>query len=187
MPTPKRVWNPGFSYHVTTRGNRKSDIFLDKNDYNMYLKLLKDCFDFYVEDQYELICYCLMSNHVHLLIKTCNKPLEFFMRRLNSMYTKYFNKKYDYSGHLFQGKYHCELIMDNIQMLEASRYIHLNPFRAKMVQSPEEYGYSSYSTYIGLHSEENLILSHNIILDHFYGDKNKGALYKRFVELAPRK
>lgn len=90
-------------------------------------------------------------------------------------------------SHLFQGKYHCELIMDNMQMLEASRYIHLNPFRAKMVQLPEEYGYSSYSTYIGLHSEENLILSYNVILDHFYGDKNKGALYKRFVELAPRK
>ncbi|WP_244990491.1 REP-associated tyrosine transposase [Clostridium algidicarnis] len=169
MPEPKRVWVPDSSYHITTRGNRKSDIFKDSADYSMYLLLIKDCLNYYEEFSYEIICYCLMTNHVHLIVKTNEKEASTFMRRLNSMYAKYFNKKYDYRGHLYQDRYFSNLIQTKVKLLEISRYIHLNPVRANMVRLPEDYNYSSYSMYIGT-KEERLInsddvLSNNILLN----------------------
>ncbi|WP_242850861.1 REP-associated tyrosine transposase [Clostridium algidicarnis] len=169
MPEPKRVWVPDSSYHITTRGNRKSDIFKDSADYSMYLLLIKDCLNYYEEFSYEIICYCLMTNHVHLIVKTNEKEASTFMRRLNSMYAKYFNKKYDYRGHLYQDRYFSNLIQTKVKLLEISRYIHLNPVRANMVRCPEDYKYSSYSMYIG-NKEERLInsdavLSNNILLN----------------------
>ena len=102
----------------------------------------------YESDNYKLISYCLMSNHVHLLLKTGTKDPSFFMRRINSMYARYFNSKYQYIGHLFQGRYFSNLINNVIELLEVSRYIHLNPVRAKMVDSPEKYMWSSYNKII---------------------------------------
>ncbi|WP_253197191.1 REP-associated tyrosine transposase [Clostridium algidicarnis] len=178
MPEPKRVWVPDSSYHITTRGNRKSDIFKDSADYSMYLLLIKDCLNYYEEFSYEIICYCLMTNHVHLIVKTNEKEASTFMRRLNSMYAKYFNKKYDYRGHLYQDRYFSNLIQTKVKLLEISRYIHLNPVRANMVRLPEDYNYSSYSMYIGT-KEERLInsddvLSNNILLnDSKFFDEGK--------------
>ncbi len=89
-----------------------------------------------------------MSNHVHLLLKCNKKEPGHFMRMINSKYTRYFNIKYDYVGHLFQGRYHAEPITNINQLLETSRYIHLNPVRAKIVSIPEKYRWSSYKAYI---------------------------------------
>ena len=97
------------------------------------------------------------------------------MGRVNAAYTRYFNKKYNYIGHLFQDRYFGELIKRDEQILETSRYIHLNPVRANMVERAEEYKWSSYPMYIGL-QEEKIIFSEYILL-YF----NNRDLYRKFV------
>jgi putative transposase len=179
MATKKREWYPGCTYHITNRGNHRNDTFRDDGDFGMYLLILKDCLKYYEFYKYELICYCLMTNHVHLLMKANERGVTDFMRRLNSMYATYFNKKYNYVGHLYQDKYFADVIEDDKQMLEASRYIHLNPVRAKMVEIPEDYKNSSYSMYIGL--EEEKIITSSRVLNYFVEDR-KRELYKEFVE-----
>lgn len=145
MATKSRVWMPGGSYHITSRGNRKEPIFLEEYDYYVYLSTLKNNLQFYKDDGYKIISYCLMANHVHLLLKTDKKDPSFFMRRLNSMYARYFNDKYIYEGHLLQERYYSNTITSVIELLEVSRYIHLNPVRAKITKRPEEYRFSSYN------------------------------------------
>lgn len=179
MPSKKRIWYPGCVYHITARGIHKNDIFHDETDFREYMIMMKECLKFYEYYNYELICYCLMTNHVHLLIKANSCDLSHLIKRTHSMYAKYFNKKYNYIGHLFQDKYYSNIIEDDKQMLEASRYIHLNPVRAKIVEKPEEYKNSSYSMYIGLEAE-NLISSSNL-LDYFQ-EEEKRERYKSFVE-----
>lgn len=179
LSTPKRIWYPGTSFHVTTRGNHKEDIFRDSKDYKVFLNIIKEALKFYEENNYELICYCLMTNHIHLLIKTDDKEIGHLMRRINSFYARYFNNKYNYEGHLFQRRYHGKLIKDDAQMLATSRYIHLNPVRAKIVEMPERYQWSSYGMYIGKR-KERLISSDNILF--YFKDDNKRKLYKEFVE-----
>lgn len=127
MPTLKRRWYPGSSSHVTARGNHRNDIFRDSEDFEYYLMLIKEAKEYFRYDGYELVCYCLMDNHIHMLISTEEKPEGLFIGRINSIYAKFFNKKYNYIGHLFQDRFHTEIIENDGQMLEVSRYIHLNP------------------------------------------------------------
>lgn len=95
-----------------------------------------------------------MDNHVHILIKTENNPVGQLICRINSKYAKYYNKKYNCMGHLFQDRYYSELIESDSQMLEASRYKHLNPMMASIVRRPENYKWSSYLMYIDWKREE---------------------------------
>lgn len=181
MPTPIVPWFPESSCHITARGNRKSEIFRDKEDLKHYLMLMEEALKYFEYDEFEIFCYCLMSNHIHMLIKTKDKAPGQFIGRIHARYAKYFNRKYDYIGHLFQGRYHGEFIKSNRQMLETSRYIHLNPVKANMVQWPEEYEWSSYNMYIGL-KKENLISSSKI-LDYFEMESRE-KLYRDYVESA---
>lgn len=179
MPTPKRKWYPGATYHITARGNRRNDIFKEEEDFQYYLKLIEEALHHYLHHNYKVICYCLMDNHVHLLIKTEDQPIGIFIGRINSKYAKYYNKKYNYIGHLFQDRFHSELIEKDTQMLVTSRYIHLNPVRAKMVSSPIEYRWSSYNVYLNEHKRN--IIDKGYILFYFNG-KDRELLYKLFVE-----
>lgn len=145
LVTKRRIWIPGASYHITNRGNHKEDIFLEEVDYYIYLSLIKNTLHFYKEYNYKLISYCLMKNHVHMLLKTDKYDPSYFMRRLSSMYAKYFNNKYECVGHLFQERYYSNTITSVIELLEVSRYIHLNPVRANITKLPEEYRWSSYN------------------------------------------
>lgn len=162
MVTKCRVWLLGGIYHITIRGNRKESIFLEEYDYYVYLSILKNNLQFYKEDNYKIISYCLMRNHVHLLIKTDKKDPSYFMRRLNSMYARYFNNKYEYVGHLFQERYYSNAVTSVIELLEVSRYIHLNPVRAKIVKRAEEYKFSSYNKIIGENISSNILREINI-------------------------
>lgn len=183
MPKSKMVWESGMIYHVTTRGNRRNDIFRDEEDFQVSLTMLENNLIYYSTLNYQLVTYCLMDNHVHLMIKTDKEPLRKFMARLNSMYTRYFNKKYNYIGHLFQARYYSEIIEDDMQMLENSRYIYLNPVKARMVQWPTEYKWSAYSMFIG--EKQDKLIDTDIILNYFqYG---RGfELYKEFIEIKLR-
>ena len=176
-----REWYPNAMYHITSRGNRRSDIFREDEDYQVYISIIKEAVEF-LENQYEIISYCLMTNHVHLQVETKDRHIKYLMMRINRFYAKYFNNKYQYVGHLFQGRYGSELIEEDSYVLETSRYIHLNPVRAKMVEKPENYEWSSYSMYIGNDKEIEKFVCSNRILSYF---KNKNReLYKKYVDCA---
>lgn len=174
-----REWYPNAMYHITSRGNRKCNIFRENEDYQTYIKILKGALE-YFENQYEILSYCLMTNHVHLQVQTKDIHIKDLMMRVNRFYAKYFNNKYQYVGHLFQARYGSELIENDAYVLEASRYIHLNPVRAKITERPEDYEWSSYSMYMG--SEKENLISSNRILSYF--NYNNRDLYKGYVDCA---
>ncbi|WP_461207876.1 transposase [Clostridium sp. DL1XJH146] len=173
-----RVWYPNTTHHVTIRGNRRNDIFRDKEDFEVYLAQLEGNIKYY-KNEYDIVCYCLMDNHVHLLLHTYDKHINYFMKRINSIYPRYFNNKYNYCGHLYEKRYFSEIVDSDSQMLETSRYIHLNPIRANIVDKPEYYNWSSYSMYIGDKKEK--FINSSMILNYFnVSDRRKE--YKSFVE-----
>ena len=177
MSTKRRVWFEGATYHITARGNRKEEIFRDKRDYNVYLNIMEESIEYYKDYNYKILSYCLMSNHIHFIIETDIEPLGLLIARSHSVYTRYFNRKYDYVGHLFQGRYFSELIKDEKQLLDASRYVHLNPVKAQIVESPECYKWSSYAAIIGIR-EVNLVDPKSLLKYFYHGDIS----YKEFVE-----
>ncbi len=180
MARKPRQWTPNTTYHVTCRGNRRSDIFKDETDFQRYLQLLDEALNqFRRRTPYDLISYCLMDNHVHLLIHTSSQPLGPFIKQINMKYAIYFNKKYNYSGHLFQGRFYSDPVISSSQILATSRYIHLNPVMANMVDLPGKYPYSSYGFLIGLRTWD--LVNRERILSYFKKDQAH-MLYKEFVE-----
>ena len=175
MVKEKRIWYPGAVYHITNRGNRRADIFRDGEDYQVYLTILEQTMDKY---PYILYSYCLMTNHIHLQLETKDVEIWHIMRYINLLYTKYFNNKYNFVGHLFQGRYKSEIIENDTYNLETSRYIHLNPVKANMVTTPIEYKWSSYDIYMWQRKSE--IVSEEKILSYFKNNSRK--LYKDYVE-----
>lgn len=150
MARPLRIEYEGALYHVTARGNERGKIFYTKTDYRKFKEYLTDA---QIKYGFVIHCYILMTTHYHILIETPNKNLSKIMHHLNSSYTTYINIKRKRSGHLFQGRYKAILVDKDSYLLELSRYMHLNPVRAKMVERPEEYPYSSYSAYISGNDE----------------------------------
>ena len=98
MARKKRVWYPGAIYHITNRGNRRSDIFRDDEDYQVYLENLRQV---KIRHPFEIYSYCLMTNHIHLQIETSDVEIWHIMKDINQYYTKYFNSKYNLIVHLF--------------------------------------------------------------------------------------
>jgi len=141
MARPLRIEYAGAVYHVTSRGNEKKPVFKDDHDRESFLNALQ-----HVNKRYNWIChaYCLMTNHYHILIETPEGNLSIGMRQLNGVYTQLFNKWHGRTGHLFQGRYKAILIQKDSHLLEVCRYVVLNPVRAKMVEQPEDWKWSSY-------------------------------------------
>jgi REP element-mobilizing transposase RayT len=180
MTSAARIWYPNAIYHITARGNRRNDIFKDEEDFQIYLTIIEGAIE-YFEKQFEILCYCLMDNHIHILLQTNEKHLKYFVSRVNSIYAKFFNNKYNYIGHLYQDRYFSEIIESDTQLLETSRYIHLNPVRANMVANPEDYKWSSFAIYIDDNKEK--LINPQKILSYFKSGKQK-QLYKAFVKNA---
>lgn len=178
LPRKKHQWHEGARIHVTARGNHRNAIFRDTIDYEVYLNYLKEAIEYY-ENKYYIIAYVLMTNHVHIVIETTNKDVSDLIKRVHSKYACNFNKKYNYAGHLFQDRYKGKLISDDWYMLDASRYVHLNPVKAKIVEKPEDYKWSSYNMFIG--EKEDKFIKADIVLNYFE-DENKYKRYKEFVE-----
>ncbi|SEH44672.1 REP element-mobilizing transposase RayT [Halobacillus karajensis] len=173
----KRRWFPKAWYHITARGNRKAEIFYDDRDRFKYLELLREA---KFSHPFHLHSFCLMSNHVHLLIETIDIPPGTFMKDLHSQYAIYFNKKYGFTGHLFQGPYKAQLQGDVNAILQVSRYIHLNPCRALLTFNPEDYKWSSYSHYLSPSPFYSDLITTSTILSYFKDIKQ----YEFFVQLA---
>src|SRR3989338_712132 len=178
MARPLRIEYPGAFYHITSRGNERKNIFKNEYDFKKFLEYLEAA-----NKRYRAVIhiYCLMSNHYHLLIETPLGNLSQIMRHINGSYTTYFNTKRQRAGHLFQGRYKAILVEADEYAGELSRYIHLNPVRAGIVNNPEEYRCSSYQNYTGKKADK--WLTTDFILGYF-GGKGSTAFkkYGNFVK-----
>ena len=178
MARPLRIEYPGAVYHVTSRGNEKKPVFKDDTDRENFLKALQ-----HVNKRYNWIChaYCLMTNHYHLLIETPDGNLSIGMRQLNGVYTQLFNKWHGRTGHLFQGRYKAILIQKDSHLLEVCRYVVLNPVRAKMIERPEDWKWSSYLATAGK-AKPHPCLTTGWVLGQFNGKRGKAEQeYRQFV------
>ena len=132
-------------YHIMLRGINKQKLFLDNEDYKKFLYILSDCKKIC---KFEVFAFCLMSNHVHLLIKEGAEPLEQVFKRFGARFVYWYNKKYDRIGPLFQGRFKSEPVDTDEYLLTVLRYIHNNPVKAKMVDDMFLYKYSSAGSYL---------------------------------------
>lgn len=131
--------------HVMMRGNERKNIFLDEEDKKYFLYALQKV---KANEAYELLAYCLMDNHVHVLLREKTDSLERTMKRIGIIYSFYFNKKYQRTGHLFQDRYRSEAVEEDAYVLAAVRYIHNNPVKSGITKTPQDYPWSSYRQYI---------------------------------------
>ena len=146
MARPLRIEFDGALYHVTARGNARADIFLDNKDYRAFVKNLgRVCERF----GWRVWAWCLMTNHYHLLVETLRPTLSKGMREINGVYTQGFNRRHGRVGHILQGRYKAVLVQKDTHLLELSRYVVLNPVRAGMTETAEDWPWSSYGAVMG--------------------------------------
>lgn len=180
MARPLRIEYEGALYHITARGNERRKTFFARRDYEKFLEYLDEA-----RGKFGVIVhgYVLMTNHYHLIIETPEGNLSRAMHYVNGSYTTYVNVKKKRSGHLFQGRFKSIVVDRDNYLLELSRYLHLNPVRAQMVERPEQYPYSSYCTYIG--SKSDIRITTSLVLGMIAGSGgNERDAYRSFVESA---
>ena len=170
MPRIARKKSETGIYHVIVRGINRQDIFHDDEDRKRYLDTLKKIA---VEDIAKVLGYCMMSNHVHLIIKEGEAGISLFMKRLGASYAYWYNLKYQRTGHVFQDRFKSENVEDDRYLLTVIRYVHRNPVKAGIVNKPEEYTWSSCRAYYG-YSEYPPDLTHvYLVLDIFACQKEQ--------------
>jgi REP-associated tyrosine transposase len=156
----------------------KKPVFKDDTDRQNFLNTLQ-----HVNKRYHWIChaYCLMTNHYHLLIETPDGNLALGMRQLNGVYTQLFNILHGRTGHLFQGRYKAILIQKDSHLLEVCRYVVLNPVRARMVEKPDDWKWSSYLATAGRERPQPSLTT-DWVLGQFSGKRGKAEQeYRQFV------
>ncbi|WP_077369760.1 REP-associated tyrosine transposase [Anaerosalibacter sp. Marseille-P3206] len=134
-----------YVYHIMVRGNEKKKIFLDDEDREKLLDIISLKSN---NNEFCIYAYCLMDNHIHLIMKEISEDISTIMSKINTTYAFYFNKKYDRVGHVFQGRFKSEPIETEEYLLTAVRYVHNNPVKAKIVKKREDYIWSSYRSYL---------------------------------------
>ena len=179
MARPLRIEFAGALYHVTARGNARQNIYSDDVDRQAFLELIDKVrirYDWYLH------AYCLMSNHYHLLVETGSPTLSRGMKLLNGSYTQTFNRRHRRVGHLFQGRFRGILVQKESYLLELSRYIVLNPVRARMVRQAVDWKWSSYRATAGLAERESWLTTDWIL--SCFSEKRKQAQerYRNFVQ-----
>lgn len=152
-------------YHVVMRGINQQDIFCDEEDYQQFTATVKRV----KADRFELYGYCLMSNHIHLLIHEKSEGISQAMKRIGTSYAWCYNQKYFRTGHLFQGRYKSECVEDDAYLLTVIRYIHNNPVKAGVVSKPEDYRWSSIHAYYGEYEYISGLTNAGFILDILAG------------------
>jgi len=177
MARKPRIHVPGGLYHVMLRGNGGQAIFFsDADRYRLFL-LVQDGVERF---GHRIHAFCLMKNHIHLVVQAGDIPLSRIMQNLSFRYTRWVNSRHKRTGHLFQGRYKALLVDKDSYLLELVRYVHLNPVRAGMVTDPDVYQWSGHRAYLG---EEHLTwLTCDAVLAQF-GDSidMARAKYARFV------
>lgn len=178
MSRPLRMEYAGALYHVTSRGDRQEDIYLDDTDREQFLTVLGDVCERF---NWVIHAFCLMSNHYHLLIETPDSNLSKGMRQLNGVYTQRINRRHKRVGHVFQGRYKAIIVQKDNYLLELARYIVLNPVRARMVRSAREWPWSSYRATTGQATKQEWLTTDWVL--SAFGRKTSVAItaYKAFI------
>lgn len=146
MPRQARTKSQTGIYHIMLRGINKQDIFQEDKD---RLKFLNTLERYKQVSRYQLYGYCLMTNHIHLLLKEDVEPVSDAVKRISSCYVYWYNQKYNRTGHLFQERFKSEAVNDESYLLTVLRYIHQNPLKAGLCKELSEYKWSSYNDYLG--------------------------------------
>ena len=160
MPRRPREKSSTDIYHAMLRGINKQRLFEDDEDNEYFLNILGACKEI---SEYRLYAYCLMGNHVHLLLKTTKEDLDLVFKRIEVRYAYWHTLKYKRVGHLFQDRFRTEPIGTDRYLLTALRYIHRNPVKAEMCLLPGEYKWSSYSEYTG--ASNNNLIDTDLVID----------------------
>lgn len=181
MPRDHRICYLGAVYHITCRGNNKIDIFLDNEDCEKYIQYLLKAKAKY---GFKLYAYALMKNHLHLLIEDAGKhgkpAISKIMASLNTSYSMHFNKKYNRSGHLYDNRFHSNIIEKENYLLMAVRYINLNPVNAGIVKKADDYFWCSHRNY--LKDGKDFLIDKDFVLNILAGPKeSKAEKYKKFI------
>ena len=153
---PRKISESGI-YHVMLRGINRQNIFEEHEDFEKFIYLLKS---YKRQCGYELYGWCLMPNHIHILIKDGKEPLGQIFKRILASFVYWYNLKYERVGHLFQDRFRSEPVESENYFLTVVRYIHLNPVKAGLCRLPGEYRYSSYPRYF---SDPDLVDSATVL------------------------
>jgi REP element-mobilizing transposase RayT len=166
-------------YHVTARGNRKQETYVDDADRLRYLRMLQQVIE---RTDWMCLSYCLMSNHVHLLVETRTPNLGTGMHCLHGKYAQHFNRRHGYSGHLFQDRYKAKPVKGDPQLWMAAKYIALNPVAAGLCPRPVDYAWSSHAAFVADRSPDWLASDR---LASYFGSQGGEGLrrYIDFVDL----
>ena len=175
MPRPLRIYSKSKVYHTIIKGIDNHNIFFDEKDRLFFLKQLLT-----IKNQFnsQIYSYCLMSNHVHLVIKIEDEFLSKFMQSMSIRYAHYFNCKYERKGPFLQNRFKSKCVENQKYFLEVCRYIHRNPEKAKIAKT-EDYKWSSFKEYIG----KEKIINKNILLHYFNNDINEFIKYTILSDL----
>lgn len=163
MSRKQRIKSETGIYHVMLRGNNGRVIFYDDEDYNYFLISLRKAKE---KSSCEIYSYCLMNNHIHLLIKESSEEIGTIVRRITAGYVLWYNDKHARTGHLFQGRFRSEPVESDRYLLIVLRYILQNPVKAGIVTRPGDYAWSSYSYFFDS-KEKNTLIDKNIIEAYF--------------------
>jgi REP element-mobilizing transposase RayT len=166
LPRSARRISESGIYHIMLRGINRQDIFEDDEDIQ---RLLETIVRYKEICKYEVYAYCIMSNHVHLLLKETEDTISNAVKRISGSYVFWYNKKYERCGHLFQERYKSEAVETDEYFLTVLRYIHQNPIKAGMVKDISAYKWSSYDEYI----KEDVVINKDFVLEMFSNDKAK--------------
>ncbi len=145
MPRAAREKSQSETYHIMLRGINQQQIFEDEEDYQKFIEIVKT---YQAICEYRVYAYCLMGNHIHLLMEFKKEPIEQVFKRIGSKYVYWYNVKYQRKGHLFQDRFKSEPVDDDPYFLTVIRYIHQNPVKAGLCKKVEDYKYSSYNEYL---------------------------------------
>jgi len=172
MPRTARVAPKEYVYHILTRGNNRQDIFKDESDYRKYLEILQRYREKY---RFRLYHYVLMRNHVHLVVEPSVRggSLAEIMKGINLSYAQYYRGRYKHTGHFWQDRYKSIIIGKDEYLLACGSYVELNPVRAKIVDDPKDYKWSSYNVYA--YGKKNSVIQEHSI----YGKLSEDATERR--------
>ncbi|MCG8333085.1 MAG: transposase, partial [Proteobacteria bacterium] len=177
MARKPRIHFTGAVYHVMLRGNGGQNIFFNSKDYTIFEQLLAEGVDRF---NHQIHGYCWMTNHVHMVIEVADIPLSKIIQNLSFRYTRWINKREKRTGHLFQGRYKAILLDTDNYLIELIRYIHSNPVRSGLVNSPIDYQWSGHNVYLGKRKCD--WMSTDWVLQKFDRKKNQARKeYHRFV------
>jgi putative transposase len=180
MPRTARVAPKEHVYHILTRGNNRQDTFKDERDYRKYLDIIRRYEEKY---RFRVYHYVLMSNHVHLVLEPSVRGggLAEIMKGINLSYAQYYKGRYKHTGHFWQDRYKSIIIAKDEYLLACGSYVELNPVRAKIVDDPKDYIWSSYNVY-AYGKQDSVIQEHSLYEKLSDDETERRRKYREFVK-----